>query len=226
MLKIGITDSGIGISTEALGKIFDPFVQADASTTRQYGGTGLGLAICAKLTELMGGRIYVESSEGVGSTFFLQIPFSVNDSFIEQFDRRISAKTSTLWDGPSLRILLVDDQEINLLFSTRILQKTGHSVEVARNGQEALRRMAGGGFDLILMDIQMPVMNGIEATQAIREREKDMEGRVPIIALTARAMQEEREEILNNGFDGYVTKPIEIGALMCEMKRCLKLSPA
>ena len=220
LLKIQVTDSGIGISPEAMEKIFSPFVQADASTTRQYGGTGLGLAICTNLAELMGGRIWAESREGYGSTFSIQIPFSVTEAAVPRCDGS-SAGAPPVQDGVPLRILLVDDQEINLFFATRILQRAGHTVVQARDGREALQRWEEEPFDLILMDIQMPIMSGIEATQAIREREKERGGHLPIIAVTARALREEQDAIQVKGFDGYITKPIVIVELVREMERCL-----
>ena len=220
-LQIGVTDSGIGISSEAIRKIFDPFVQADSSTTRQFGGTGLGLAICTRLTELMGGRIWAESSEGSGSTFFLQLPFAVNEAVVAHRYPRSSDKAPPRWDGPPLRILLVDDQEINLAFAARILQRAGHSIDQARDGREALDKWERDPFDLILMDVQMPIMGGVEATQAIRERERSSGGHIPIIAVTARALHDERKQIQSQGFDGYVVKPFELGELFGEMKRCL-----
>jgi len=218
LLQIGVTDTGIGISREAMEKIFAPFVQADSSSKRKYSGTGLGLAICSRLTELMGGSIRVESSEGIGSTFFVQLPFVVNEADVEHHEVR---NAPPVWDGPPLRILLVDDQDINLLVAKRILQGIGHTAVETRDGREALLKWEQETFDLILMDVQMPVMNGIEATLAIRKREKESGGHIPIIALTARALKEEQEHIMSQGFDGYVTKPFEIGVLLGEMKRCL-----
>ena len=221
LLTIAVTDSGIGISPPAMTKIFEPFVQADGSTTRQFGGTGLGLAICTRLAEKMGGKVWGESKEGVGSTFFLQIPFAVIEEAPEQDGGRSSGGAPPAWEGPGLTILLVDDQEINLAFASRILQKNGHTVVEARNGLMALEKWGEEAIDLILMDIQMPVMNGIEATQAIRGREREVGGHIPIIAVTARALHEEQAHILAQGFDGYVTKPFEIGKLLGEMKRCV-----
>ena len=220
LLKIGVTDSGIGINPEAMEKIFTPFVQADASTTRRYGGTGLGLAICTKLTELMNGRIWAESRVGAGSSFFVQIPFLVNDT-VPAHDRRRGDKAPPRWDGSPLRILLVDDQETNMLFAARTLRKDGHDVVEAGDGREALRRWEEGRYDVILMDIQMPDMSGIEVAQVIRDREQETGGHVPIIAVTAYALREEREKIRLRGFDGYIAKPIEIEVLIREMKRCL-----
>ncbi len=220
LLKISVTDSGIGISSSAMEKIFDPFVQGDGSTTRKYGGTGLGLSICTRLAELMGGRIWVESVEGAGSTFNVAIPFDVNEAVTEG-DDFMSDGAVVLWNGPPLSILVVDDLEVNLMFTSRLLEKAGHTVVTVRNGQEALEVWSRGAFDLILMDIQMPVMNGIEATRAIREREAGGTGHVPIIALTARALRDEREKILNQGVDGYLAKPIQISVLFDELRRCL-----
>jgi len=221
LLEIGVTDTGIGISPEGMRKIFDPFIQADSSTTRRYGGTGLGLSICTKLTQLMGGSIRVESKEGAGSTFSVQLPFAVNEAMVECRDRRRSDKPTPRWDGRLLRVLVVDDQDINLLIVTEILQGAGHTVIKARNGREALLQWEQGGCDLILMDVRMPVMGGIEATRIIREREQETGGHLPIIAVTARAMLEERETIRRRGFDGHVSKPLDIAELFSEIRRCL-----
>jgi len=223
MLKLGVMDSGIGISPEVITKIFDPFVQASSSTTRHYGGTGLGLSICARLTEMMGGRIWAESREGSGSAFFIQLPFAVNEAEVEHSDHIKSGKTSsTAWNGLPLSVLVVDDLEINRMVVTRFLQKAGHHVVVqAANGLEALQKLEHGEFNVILMDVQMPVMDGIEAVQTIRAKESKSGAHIPIIALTARALQEEREAIMSHGFDGYITKPFESGALNSELQRCL-----
>ncbi len=221
LLKIGVADTGIGISPAVIRKIFEPFVQADASITRKHGGTGLGLSICTRLVELMGGKVWAESSVGTGSTFYLHIPFLVNKAVSEHRDRGRSGKLSAMWEGPSIRILLVDDQKTNLLIAGRLLQKAGHSVTEARDGVEAFQKWEQGAFDLILMDIQMPGMNGIEVARSIRERERESGNHIPIIALTARALREERDEILCHGFDGYVAKPLELAVLFSEMKRCL-----
>ena len=225
LLNLSVTDSGIGIAPGVLEKIFDPFVQADGSTTRKYGGTGLGLSICTRLAELMGGRIWVESEEGGGSTFTVASPFTINDAIDQCHDSRRSDGMSVHWNGPALAILVVDDLEVNLMFASRILEKVGHTVVTAHNGQEALDAWGEGRFDLILMDIQIPVMNGIQATRVIREREERSGGRVPIIALTAHALQGERENILSQGVDGYLAKPIQISVLFDELRRCLPESP-
>jgi|GEM_PF-502396 len=220
LLKIGVTDTGIGISPEALTKIFAPFVQADATTTRKYGGTGLGLSICTRLAELMGGAVWAESVEGKGSAFFLQLPFVVNEVVVEQ-RRRSRDRSAPRWEGAPLRVLLVDDQETHRFFARRFLEMLGHTVVEACDGRESVARWERDGFDLVLMDVRMPGMDGIEATQAIRQQERDKGGHTPIIALTARAMREEEAGIRSLGFDGYLAKPIEFNALLEEMNRCL-----
>ncbi len=221
LLKIGVTDSGVGISPDSMAKIFEPFAQENSSTTRKFGGTGLGLSISTKLAEMMGGRIWVESSVGIGSTFYLEIPFVVNKVGVIRSDRRSTETLPRLWNGPILRALLVDDQKNNLFVTRTLLQKAGHSVSEAYDGREALEKWENERFDVILMDIHMPVMSGIEATQAIRSREKWLGSHQPIIAVTALALSEEREAILGYGFDGYLAKPIMVKSLFDELSRCV-----
>ena len=223
LLKIAVKDTGIGISPEALGKIFDPFVQADVSTTRKYGGTGLGLSICRKLTELMGGRVWVESTEGVGSTFYIQVPFLVPEEVHNQ--ESLGKPATAEWAGPTFKILVADDQEINLKFSSQILARHGHTIVTAIDGQDALEKWAREPFDMILMDVQMPVMNGIHATQAIRAKESASGAHIPIIAMTAFALKGDQEKMLEQGFDGYVSKPIDIDTLFGEIKRVASAPP-
>jgi len=224
LLEIVVADTGVGMSPQAMEKIFDPFVQADSSTTRLYGGTGLGLAICTRLATLMRGSIRAESREGVGSSFILQLPFSVSESGVARDDSDGGDRAPRRLTGSPLRILIVDDQEINRLVAMEMLRNAGHVVSQAGNGQEALELGDREAFDVILMDIQMPVMNGIDATRAIREREQETGGHLPIIALTARALREERDHIQSQGFDGFIAKPIEIGKLLDEITRCLELT--
>ena len=218
LLEISVKDTGIGIGAEALAKIFDPFVQADLSTTRKYGGTGLGLSICARLTELMGGKVWAESAEGVGSEFHLRLPFRVKAPkgyiFANQGD--IARGNS---DGPPLNVLIADDQSVNLKFALLILTRHGHAVVGASDGQDAIEKWEKGSFDLILMDVQMPVMSGIEATQRIRAKEGKCGGHTPIIALTAFALKGDEEKLLSQGFDGYVSKPIDVDLLFKEIGR-------
>jgi len=218
LIRISVADTGIGITASALDTIFAPFSQADSSTTRRYGGTGLGLSISKRFVDLMGGGIRVESAVGGGSLFQVTIPFLVNEPCPGPEDRTTGTPLPSR-DGPPLRILLVEDQEISRQFTVKILEKMGHVLEAARDGREAVEKWESGAFDVILMDVQMPVMDGVEATGVIRGREAARGGHVPIIALTAHAFKEERENLLARGFDGYVSKPLEIRVLNDEMNR-------
>jgi signal transduction histidine kinase/CheY-like chemotaxis protein len=212
-----VMDSGIGISPEKQEQIFQPFSQGDVSTTRLYGGTGLGLSICRQLVELMGGSIGVESEPGAGSDFW----------FTANFERPNPAnETTAAPDGDDgelpekLRVLLAEDSAINRLVATHQLQKLGCEVEAVGNGREAVRAVEAMRFDLILMDCQMPEMDGYAATAAIRERDSRTGRHTRIIALTANAMAGERERCLEAGMDGYLSKPfrpIELRALIAEV---------
>ncbi len=221
-----VKDTGIGMKSEVTDKIFQPFVQENPGTARKYGGTGLGLSITKKLTELMGGTIFVSSDPGKGSVFSVSLPFTALQGKPEmESEQQLKSNQigSRHWTGPSLRILVAEDQEINLLLIRKILTKAGHAVITAENGIEALEKLKTETPDLILMDVQMPEMDGIEATQKIRlsESESQKEKRLPIIALTAHAMNGYREQMMAEGFDGYVAKPLSITELYKEMIRVL-----
>jgi PAS domain S-box-containing protein len=222
LINFSVSDTGIGISEENQVKIFQKFTQADSSTTRQYGGTGLGLSICQSLIELMGGRIWIESEEGKGSTFNFTIHFGNDEKFAEQElpdlnslkDLNLPAD-NILADEKSFnfetarKILLVEDSEDNQKVAKKILEKSGYLVDIAENGMIAVEAVQKYQYDLILMDIQMPVLDGFGATLQIRalESDKNLE-RVPIVALTAHAIEGYKEKCLECGMDDYITKPI------------------
>jgi len=219
LLQLAVRDTGIGISPENLDKIFMPFEQETGSTTRNYGGTGLGLTISRHLTELMGGSISVESTPGEGSCFKVSLPFTtVKESFAPQ---DAPQKVTVNGDGPSLRILLVENDQVSITFSESLLRKLGHKVIIAENGRECIAVLENGGFDIVLMDIQMPIMNGDEALREIRSKEQGTPHHLPVIALTAYSLRNDKERFIQEGFDGYVSKPMAVGDLIDEMKRVL-----
>ena len=213
LLELMVQDSGIGISPDKLDVIFEPFIQGESSITRTYGGAGLGLPLCRRLVELMGGSIHVASSEGCGSLFQMLIPFSV--SGLEHPETVPLARKT----HPALRVLVAEDTPINAQFMMLLLAKLGHTATCVENGREVLAELQSNAFDLVLMDIQMPVMNGEEALRAIRQLGYGAD--IPVIALTAYAMKEERERFVREGFDGYISKPVEIEALVYEIERVI-----
>jgi signal transduction histidine kinase/ActR/RegA family two-component response regulator len=222
-LKFSISDTGIGIPADKHAAIFEAFRQADGSTTRQFGGTGLGLTISSTLVTLMGGRIWVESEPGAGSTFYFTLSLPVatvaGASATTVAPVVVSASRTPAVSAParqdvtpgvrSRRILLVEDNIINQRVATGMLTKRGHHVTLAQDGVEALAALQRETFDLVLMDLQMPGMSGLDATAAIRTREEVTGGHVRIIAMTARAMASDREQCLAAGMDGYLSKPID-----------------
>ena len=204
VIRFNVTDTGIGLSSEQQKLIFEPFRQADGSVTRRYGGTGLGLAISSNLAELMGGSVSVRSTPGEGSTF----SFSIDCPVCAEQDQAVAKGKAKARDGAGagrLSILLAEDNRVNQLLMVRLLEGRGHRVTVAGDGRVALDEAAQYGFDVILMDVQMPGMDGLEATRILRERGV----RTPIIAMTAHAMQGDRDKCLKAGMNAYVTKPIQ-----------------
>jgi PAS domain S-box-containing protein len=222
LIQIAVRDSGIGILSESLDTIFNPFTQEDGSISRKFGGTGLGLTISLRLAEIMGGTISVESTPGTGSCFTLTLPFTVGREIITI--QTATPQTAIAWAGPPLRILFVEDDQVNIKFGSILLNKMGHDVIVAENGRECLAALEQGTFDLVMMDIHMPIMNGEEALRKIRSKEQGTTKYQPVIALTAYSMRGDMERFLGEGFDGYVSKPLITRELVSEMKRVMGLS--
>jgi len=208
-LRFAISDTGIGIPDDKQARIFNAFEQADQSTTRKYGGTGLGLAIVSKLVAMMHGRIWVESKVGVGSTFHFTARFTKQAlANTRQSQPLVDRAPQTNRTGPLL-FLLAEDNTVNQRVAVGMLSKRGHNVVVAENGREALSAFSTQRFDMVLMDVQMPEMDGLEATMAIREFERTTGRHTPIVALTARALAGDRERCLVAGMDAHITKPFE-----------------
>lgn len=215
MLRFEVEDTGIGIPKHACATLFDRFTQADVSTTRKFGGTGLGLAIAHQLVELMGGQLCVKSVLGEGSCFYFQIPLrrSYEAKAVE------SAKAPEV-NLAALSILVAEDVLVNQLVVRRMLERQGHEVTLVENGREAVEAVESGSFDLILMDVHMPEMDGIQATKQIRAL-NSRTSEVPIIALTANAMKGDRERYLEAGMNEYTTKPIQRGHLFSCIQKVL-----
>jgi len=223
-LHFCIADTGIGIARDKLDTIFDAFTQADGSITRNYGGTGLGLTICHKLIGLMGGRIWVESTLGQGSRFHFQINYQAVATTAKLVaPTPISATPAASSHKTPLRVLLAEDNLVNRKLALALLGKLGHETTLAVDGAEAIAAFAPGRFDLILMDMMMPGIDGLTAISRIREIEKLTHSpATPIIALTAHAMQGDRERFLAHGADGYVAKPIHFEALKSAIETAVK----
>ena len=215
-IRIIVLDTGVGIPKERQAAIFDSFTQADNSTTRRFGGTGLGLTISRQLTGLMGGELGVESEIGVGSAFWIQIPFEKQSQSLSDASISAAQAIQTVPEEPSLfdlHVLLTEDNPVNQKVATRMLTKMGCSVTLANNGQEAVVLSAQETFDLVFMDVHMPVLDGLEATREIRVRERETGGHLPIVAMTANAMEGDREMCLEAGMDDYITKPVQMATL-------------
>ena len=215
-LRLAVNDTGIGIAPQDMRRLFEKFEQADASTTRQYGGSGLGLSICSELAEMMGGWIEARSRPGKGTTFTVDLRLS------RVATRRVAPEPTPAQvaeTGP-LRILAAEDNEINRLVLKTLLGQIGIEPTLVGDGAAALEAWEHGAWDVILMDVQMPRMDGPSATRAIRRREAELgRTRTPIVALTANAMAHHMEEYRAAGMDGFIAKPIEVGQLFAELRR-------
>jgi CheY-like chemotaxis protein len=219
--RIDITDTGVGMEPDQLQRIFDPFAQADSSITRKFGGTGLGLSISKRFSEALGGGIEVTSSPGVGSTFSVTVDTGslVGVRWLSEEEAASTAQvvevdeTDAVWHFPAARVLVVDDGRENRELVRLVLEDVGLEVEEAENGQIGVDKARDGAFQLVLMDVQMPVMDGFTATSTLREAGVQ----TPIVALTANAMKGFEAELLSGGFTAYLTKPIDIDLLLREV---------
>jgi PAS domain S-box-containing protein len=228
-LHFVIHDTGRGISGETQKKIFEPFTQEDSSMSRNYGGTGLGLTISKRLVEKMGGRIWLQSETGKGSTFHFTVELitkhvSATVNAVPSLENEVAA-SSHAEPARKRRVLLVEDNPVNQTLALRLLERKGFSVTVAGDGQAALEELDKAQFDIALMDIQMPRMDGLAATAAIRAREKDTGAHLPIVAMTAHALKGDQERCLAAGMDDYLSKPIRTTELFAKIEQ-LTGSPA
>jgi len=240
-LKISVADSGIGITAEQLDRLFRRFTQADSSTTRRYGGTGLGLAISKTLVELMGGTIGAQSLPGAGSTFWITLPLIAGEqtqaqpTWTEQSASEPPVSVPTLVDAVgappargaaqvvAARVLLVEDNFVNQRVAVYMLAKLGHRVDVAKHGREAIDMLGNSGYDLVLMDCQMPEMDGFEATRIIRDRTSPvLDHEIPVIAMTANAFPEDRARALACGMNDFLAKPVDRPVLAAMLDKWLK----
>jgi PAS domain S-box-containing protein len=231
-LQLKVSDTGIGIPTSQQGMIFNKFTHGDTSVTRKYGGTGLGLAITKSLVELMKGDITVSSVEGKGSTFSVHIPFLVagaNKPTASSQPPQTMRSTEPKWakntmetrdENQKKRILLVEDYPANILVATSILSTLGYDYDVAQNGKTAIEKIAEGNFDAVLMDVQMPEMDGLMATKLVRERERsESASPIPIIGMTAHALRGDRERCIEAGMTDYIAKPFQPEELVAKLNQ-------
>ena len=201
----------MGIAEEKQALIFDAFSQADGSTARKFGGTGLGLTICSRLVALMGGTIWVESTLGRGSAFHFTTIFAEGSEASAVAPHHLTAVTAST---KKLRVLLAEDNAVNQTIATRVLEKQGHLVTVASDGRQAVALLDRACFDVVLMDVQMPEMDGFEATGVIRAGERGTSRHMPIIAMTAHAMHGDRDRCIAAGMDDYIAKPLDVRGLL------------
>jgi signal transduction histidine kinase/AmiR/NasT family two-component response regulator len=230
-LEVRVTDTGVGIPAEKLATIFEPFAQADGSISRRYGGTGLGLSISTRLVALMGGALTVDSVQGQGSTFTVRLP--IDAQLPADIEPARTSVASARADG--CRVLIVEDNPVNQRLASALLTKAGYGVAVASTGHDAIRALEDERFDIVLMDVQMPDMTGVETTRHIRQRERDIaaglagpagasfgpaqDAHLPIVAMTAHVMESDRDACLSAGMDAFLSKPIAASELLDTMAR-------
>ena len=214
LLQVSISDTGIGIPEEKRRAIFEPFIQADSSTTRRYGGTGLGLAISSQLVEMMGGRIWLESTVGTGSSFHFTVRLGLESVHSSDKHPASTCWPQSLLKRNSLKILVAEDNVVDRKLVIRLLEKRGHQAFVATSGREALALLSHRDFDLVLMDMNMVEIEGLKSLAVIREKEKQTGIHLPVIALTAHVLKGDREQCLEAGFDGFLSKPIIANKLL------------
>ena len=224
-----VTDTGIGIPVERQDLLFKPFSQVDDSSTRSYGGTGLGLAISQELVTLMGGTITLESTAGHGCTFSFTLPRALSEPPLKQVAAAIPS-TGSESDPPSAggakpRILIVEDDPLTMTMLQALLNGHHYITETANNGHQALQMWEHGSCDLIIMDVQLPVLDGIKATRAIRDREREHGGHVPILAITAQASPDFETQCLAAGMDGYLAKPVDLTEVLRVVAKLLLTLP-
>jgi PAS domain S-box-containing protein len=227
-LEFSVQDTGLGMTPRQVEDLFSPFTQADTSTTRKYGGTGLGLAISKNLVDMMGGKIWVESEYGTGSTFYFDAGFELPNVPETSGDdarpdaEKLPGESGTAGKAHSpgnTRVLLVEDNEINQIIATELLQSAGYLVDIANDGQEAIDMISKNTYGAVLMDIQMPVLDGLAATRLLRATGKYND--LPIIAMSAHAMAGDREKSLEHGMNEHITKPIDPDVLYETLKKFL-----
>jgi CheY-like chemotaxis protein len=220
VLQIDVSDTGLGMTPDVLKKLFQPFTQADRSTAREFGGTGLGLFISQEWAHLMGGTLDVRSEVGMGTTFSLRVP-AIPDTAETPVPGIKSTGKAPLDSAPRGRVLVAEDHAVNRMITLHMLKKLGFEAEAVTDGQAVLAALQNGHFDAVLMDCQMPIMDGFSATRELRRRG----AAVPVIALTAAALQEDRDACKAAGMDAYLTKPVDRDALDAALSTLLLHKP-